>query len=81
LKKYIYILIITTIFTSCTSKDDGNEYTPVALDLEIPEIFSNNIIPPVIPSDNPQTIEGVALGKRLFFDRILSSDQSISCAS
>lgn len=81
MKKYIYILIITTIFTSCTSKDDGNEYTPVALDLEIPEIFSNNIIPPVIPSDNPQTIEGVALGKRLFFDRILSSDQSISCAS
>lgn len=81
MKKYIYILIITTIFTSCTSKDDGNDYTPVALDLEIPEIFSNNIIPPVIPSDNPQTIEGVALGKRLFFDRILSSDQSISCAS
>ncbi|ARV10761.1 cytochrome-c peroxidase [Winogradskyella sp. PC-19] len=68
------------MFSSC-SNNDNDGYTPVALDLEIPEIFSNNIIPPVIPVDNPQTVEGVALGKRLFFDRILSSDQSIACAS
>ncbi|WP_087492409.1 MULTISPECIES: cytochrome-c peroxidase [unclassified Winogradskyella] len=80
MKKTIYILVISIIFSSC-SNNDNDGYTPVALDLEIPEIFSNNIIPPVIPVDNPQTVEGVALGKRLFFDRILSSDQSIACAS
>lgn len=33
------------------------------------------------PQDNPPTVEGVALGKRLFFDKGLSLDYSISCAS
>lgn len=54
---------------------------PVAIDLEIPQLFSNTIIPPIIPSNNPQTVEGIALGKKLFFDRILSGDQSIACAN
>lgn len=35
---------------------------------------------PVDP-ENPMTVEGVALGKRLFFDPILSRDSTISCAS
>ena len=33
------------------------------------------------PEDNPLTNERVALGKRLFFDKRLSVDRSISCAS
>ncbi|MBK9329721.1 MAG: cytochrome-c peroxidase [Sphingobacteriales bacterium] len=46
-------------------------------------------IPPVIRNfrslpenpDNPMTLEGIALGKRLFFDPILSLDSTISCSS
>lgn len=34
-----------------------------------------------LPSDNPLTIEGVALGKRLFFDPILSVNGTQSCSS
>ncbi len=34
-----------------------------------------------VPEDNPMTAEKIALGKRLFFDPILSSDSSISCGS
>ena len=34
-----------------------------------------------IPADNPLTQAGVALGKSLFFDPILSADSTISCAS
>jgi cytochrome c peroxidase len=34
-----------------------------------------------MPADNPLTIEGVALGRRLFFDPILSVNHSQSCAS
>jgi cytochrome c peroxidase len=34
-----------------------------------------------LPEDNPLTNEGVALGKRLFFDPILSINGSQSCAS
>lgn len=33
------------------------------------------------PPDNPNTIEGVALGKALFFDKILSDDNTVACAS
>ena len=39
-------------------------------------------LPPVpIPEDNPPTAETVALGRKLFFDKILSRDGTISCAS
>ena len=37
-------------------------------------------VPPV-PSDNPQTLKKIALGRRLFFDKQLSGDGSISCGS
>jgi cytochrome c peroxidase len=33
------------------------------------------------PSDNPQNTEKIALGRKLFFDKRLSFDGSISCAS
>lgn len=34
-----------------------------------------------IPEDNPVTKQGVALGRMLFYDPILSADSSLSCAS
>lgn len=36
---------------------------------------------PTLPADNPLTEEGVELGRRLFFDRRLSSNGEQSCAS
>lgn len=36
---------------------------------------------PPIPANNPQTADKVALGKMLFFDKRLSFDQTLSCAS
>jgi len=39
-------------------------------------------LPPVpIPADNPATEETIALGRRLYYDPILSVDSTISCAS
>ncbi len=35
----------------------------------------------VVPSDNPQNIQKIKLGKLLFFDKRLSSTDTISCAS
>src|ERR671919_2499154 len=35
----------------------------------------------VIPPDNPQTPEKIALGQKLFFDGRLSADGSVACAS
>jgi cytochrome c peroxidase len=36
---------------------------------------------PDLPRDNPLTVEGVALGSKLFFDRRLSANNSESCAT
>jgi cytochrome c peroxidase len=77
--RVIYILVVGVFFWSCSKDDTG--YEPIPYQLEIPEIFDNTIIPPIIPSNNPLTEEGVALGKKLFFDPILSNDNSMSCAS
>lgn len=39
-------------------------------------------LPPVpIPAGNPATAESVALGRKLFYDKRLSGDESISCAT
>ncbi|HEY2784213.1 MAG TPA: cytochrome c peroxidase [Fimbriiglobus sp.] len=39
-------------------------------------------LPPIpAPSDNPPTPEKVALGRKLFFDPILSTDNTVACAS
>ncbi len=39
-------------------------------------------LPPVpIPADNPMTVEKVELGKMLYFDKRLSKDKTISCAT
>jgi len=35
----------------------------------------------VIPADNPQTPEKISLGQRLFFDRRLSADGTVSCST
>lgn len=52
---------------------------PIGKPIEIPAPLG---LPPVpIPPDNPPTAETVALGQRLFFDKILSRDRSLSCAS
>jgi cytochrome c peroxidase len=39
-------------------------------------------LPPVaIPSDNPLTVEKIALGRRLYYDPALSADKTVSCAT
>lgn len=71
---------------ACRDDDDGNSHSdngvkkPTPIDLEIPTHFFY-VGAPIIPADNPQTVEGIALGKKLFFEKKLSRDNSISCAS
>jgi cytochrome c peroxidase len=39
-------------------------------------------LPPVpIPADNPPTAETIALGRRLYYDPVLSADNTVSCAT
>ncbi|MFD2725002.1 cytochrome-c peroxidase [Hyunsoonleella rubra] len=75
------ILILLCITFSCEEESSSTVFSkPTPSPLQIPKLFSDNILNPVIPIDNPQTVEGIALGKKLFFDPILSIDNSQSCA-
>ncbi len=70
---FIFLLI------SCASKEE-DIYEPIPYNLQIPQLFADKLIAPVLPADNPLTVEGVALGKKLFTDKILSGNQTQSCA-
>ncbi|HMC00525.1 MAG TPA: cytochrome-c peroxidase, partial [Flavobacteriaceae bacterium] len=76
-----YIFITLLICASC-SNENVDEYVniPTPAPLDIPQFFQESILPPLIPVDNPQTVEGVALGKKLFFDPILSANNTQACA-
>lgn len=52
-------------------------YNPTPYTIKKPAHFPE--IP--IPADNPMTFEGVQLGRRLFYDPILSGDSTMSCSS
>lgn len=77
------ILFFSISFSSCKKDCDTNNdcdlsaYNPTPYNLVIPQGFPQ--MP--IPSDNPMTVEGVALGRRLFYEKRLSGDNTMSCAS
>jgi cytochrome c peroxidase len=57
----------------------GRPAMPVGKRITIPTPLG---LPPVpIPEDNPPTEETVALGHKLFFDKLFSRDGTVSCAS
>ncbi len=71
------------IFAACSSDSENpeEEYTATPMPLTVPSIFEQFLLPPLIPGDNPQTVEGVSLGRKLFFDPILSADNTMACAT
>jgi len=74
--RLLLFLIAGSLFFSCDTDPLINE-KPVDYQLQIPTGFSV----PVIPDDNILTYEKIALGKRLFYEKALSVDSSISCGS
>lgn len=75
MKYLLLIFILLAVFISC--KKDNVGYTPTPYTLKIPSHFPDMII----PADNPMTEEGVALGRKLFYEKILSGDNSMSCGT
>lgn len=62
---------------------DDQTLREMALDRDIKPIPTDDegLLKAVDNPDNPMTREKVALGKKLFFDSILSRDQTINCAT
>lgn len=65
------------IFLVFACKKDATIAIQTPYSLKIPSHFPDMII----PADNPMTVEGVQLGRKLFHDKMLSSDNTISCAT
>lgn len=77
IKKFILILFILGIIinNSCRKdKAESDHATPYIL--KIPKGFPQ----PVIPAENPLTVEGIQLGRMLYYDPILSSNGK-SCST
>jgi len=74
----VHIIIIFFVCFSCDN-ESVERYFATPSSLDIPKLFEDNILAPVIPIDNPQTVEGIALGRKLFFDPILSINNTIAC--
>lgn len=49
--------------------------------MTVPPVFQQLLPDPYIPADNPQTEEGIFLGRKLFYDPILSGNGTQACAS
>lgn len=79
----VYLLISVVFIAGCERCNDvpcdTPDCNPIATPytLEIPPFF-----PPMdIPADNPLTVEGIALGRMLFWEKQLSADGSMSCGT
>ncbi len=72
----LVVVMWLSFFIGCKKTTD----TPLAdtpYELQYPDYLPRI----VIPADNPLTVNGVALGRRLFYDPIFSQNNTISCAS
>jgi len=80
-KRLFSILLVFTlsiiIFIACKENPQIEEFNPTPYSLKLP----NWLPEPRLPEDNPLTVEGVKLGNRLFFETLLSRDNSQSCGS
>ncbi|MGB1039821.1 MAG: cytochrome-c peroxidase [Flavobacteriales bacterium] len=78
MKNLLYISFICLLLTQCKKEEvSTRKFIDEPYFLEIPTGFPV----PKIPEDNKLTKYRVALGKKLFFDPILSEDLTISCGS
>lgn len=67
------------MFIGCRKIEDLPQpvFEPIPYELNLPSHFPEM----VIPEDNPLTVQGVELGRHLFWDTRLSGDNSIACAN
>lgn len=73
----IFLFISALFLFACQRRKENYAPVPTAYELEEPSHFPKM----QIPADNPLTVEGVELGRHLFYEKQLSGDNSMNCAS
>ena len=74
-------LVLAVVWMAGCGSDEPTECTTppgaTALEIDIPPFF-----PPMdIPPDNPTTVEGVELGRLLFWEKGLSAESTQGCGA
>ena len=85
MRRIVLIIVLAFSLIQCSDEPiaivEGDlssiPYNPESYELDIPSHFPAMSI----PADNPLTVQGVELGRRLFYDPLLSSDNTVSCSS
>jgi len=80
MRKTIGVLFIFAgiiLLFSCSHENEQVDFHTTPYHLAIPQGF----VPFAIPANNPMSQEGVALGRKLFYDPMLSGNNTQSCAS
>jgi cytochrome c peroxidase len=75
----LVLLLVVGYWLYRAQQEQALPAVPIGARVEIPAPLG---LPPLpVPADNPPTAETIALGRRLYFDPILSVDNTISCGS
>ncbi|MBP6456856.1 MAG: c-type cytochrome [Chitinophagaceae bacterium] len=81
MKKYIILLFSVVAYFSCKKDpkviDSNSNFNATPYEYKVP--LGLNKVP--VPADNPLTVEGVYLGRMLFYEKQLSANNTQSCAS
>jgi cytochrome c peroxidase len=83
LKFLFFVVILLAVFASCgdNSTIDPPDDEEIVIDTTAYELAYGPLPSPMLPSDNKLTQQGVELGRMLFYETMLSRDNSQSCAS
>lgn len=76
MKPKVHILFFGLFAAACHDLPPVPPPAPTPFQYQSP----NGFPPFVEPGDNPTTLEGIALGRKLFYDPILSGDNTLACA-
>jgi len=81
-KMFFLILVITVMAGALLVHGQSQTAAPLLPIGKPVQIKAPLGLPPVpIPPDNPPTAETIALGRRLYYDPMLSIDNTVSCAT
>ncbi|WP_276133076.1 cytochrome-c peroxidase [Polluticoccus soli] len=69
------------VLYACKKEKQDPTYNPTAATVEVPAYVKTYVGEVPIPADNAMTAEGIELGRKLFYEKMLSDNSTMSCAS
>ena len=77
----LIIVIFSIIYVTSCKKEEDTIPSNVEYDTTKYSLSYAGLTPPNIPVDNPLSVQGVKLGRMLFYDKKLSGDGTLACSS